>query len=63
MFNYFFVEDQLAEFETGEDVAIFLKKDNLLEDNLFRENFKEILQMIGRNDLARNFEIYLAAGN
>ena len=63
MFNYFFVEDQLAELETGEDVAIFLKKDNLLEDNLFRENFKEILQMIGRNDLARNFKIYLAAGN
>ena len=62
MFNYFFAEDQLAEFETGENVALILKKGNLLEDNKFRETFKKSLQIIGRNDIARNFKIYLAAG-
>ena len=62
MFNYFFAENQLAEFETGEDVVLILKKGSLLEDNEFRETFKKSLQSIGRNDLARNFEIYLAAG-
>ena len=57
-----FVEKQLAEFETGEDVTLILKKRNLLEDHKFKEVFKKSLQIIGRDDLARNFEIYFAAG-
>ena len=62
MFNYFFVEDQVAEFETAEDVTLILMKGKLLEDNIIRETFKKSLQIIGRNDLVIKFEIYLAAG-
>lgn len=52
----------MAELETGKDVKILLKKTNYLEDDLNRETFKKILQVIGRNDLATKLEIYIAAG-
>ena len=64
LFNdvYFFVEDELAELVTGEDVEIVFNEENFLEDMENRQAFKEALQDIGRNDLATKFEIYLAAG-
>ena len=48
--------------ETGEDVAIVLKKGNLLNDNIDQVALKKTLQIIGRNDLATKLEIYVAAG-
>ena len=62
MSSYFIVEDQLAELETGEDIAIMFKKCNLLEENYDRKTFKKSLQIIGRSDLTNALEIYLAAG-
>ena len=62
MYNYFFVEAQLKEMETGEDVAIVLKKANFLNENLDRVTLKQTLQIVGRNDLATKLEIYLGAG-
>ena len=59
---YFFLEDQLAELEIGEDVAIIFEEENLLQDNRDRETFKKALKIIGRNDLATKLEIYMAAG-
>ena len=61
-FNYFFVEHQLSELETGEDVAIMFEKCNLLDGNDDRSTFKEALEIIGRRDISTQFEIYLAAG-
>ena len=63
LFNFYFsVEDEMAELVTGEDVEIISKEGNFLEDCENRQTFKEALQVIGRNDLATKFEIYLAAG-
>ena len=59
---YFFVEDELAELVTGEDVEIIFNEGNFLEDRNNRETFKEALKDIGRDDLATKFKIYLAAG-
>ena len=59
---YFFVEDELAELVTGEDVEIIFNEGNFLEDRDNRERFKEALKDIGRDDLATKFKIYLAAG-
>ena len=58
----FFVEDELAELVTGEDVEIIFNERNFLEYRENRETFKEALQDIGRDDLATKFEIYLATG-
>ena len=60
--HYFFLEDQLAELQTGEDVAIIFEEGNFLQENLDKQLFKEVLQTIGRNDLANKLEIYIAAG-
>lgn len=62
MHNILFVEDALAELETGEDLEIVLEQENLLEDDRDKKTFKEILQSIGRRDLATKMEIYLAVG-
>ena len=62
MSHYLFLEDQLAELKTGEDVAIIFEEGNFLQQNLDRQLFKEALQTIGRNDLANKLEIYIAAG-
>ena len=59
---YFFVEDELAELVTGEDVEIIFNEGNFLEDRDNRETFKEALKDIERDDLATKFKIYLAAG-
>ena len=47
--------------ETGEDVAIILKEENLLQSNHDKNSFKESLHIIGRNDLATKLKIYAAA--
>ena len=62
MSNYFFIEDQLAELETGEDVEVIFNEANFLEGNLDKQTFKKALEIIGRNDLATKLEIYVAAG-
>ena len=62
LFNYFFIEDQLAELETGEDVEINFNEGSFLEGNLDKHTFKKALEIIGRNDLATKLEIYVAAG-
>ena len=60
--NYFFIEDQLSELETGEDVAIMFEKCNMLERDNDRRTLKEALQIIGRKDISKQLQIYLAAG-
>lgn len=62
MHNILFVEDALAELETGEDLEIVLEQENILEDDRDKKTFKDILQSIGRRDLATKMEIYLAVG-
>ena len=62
MHNILFVEDALAELETGEDLEIVLEQENILDDDRDKKTFKEILQSIGRRDLATKMEIYLAVG-
>ena len=59
---YVFIEDQLSELETGEDVAIMFGKCNMLEADGDRRTLKEALQIIGRRDISTQLEIYLAAG-
>ena len=46
--------------ETGEDLAIIVKEDQLLKENKDRQTFKEALQIIGKNDLAAKVDIYVA---
>ena len=60
--NNSFLEDQLAEWETGEDVAITFKEEKMLWGNQDRQALKNALKSIGRNDLATKLEIYVAAG-
>ena len=57
-----FVEDALEELETGEDLEIVLEQENLLEHDEDKKTFKEVLQSIGRKDLATKMEVYLAVG-
>ena len=52
MHNILFVEDALEELETGEDLEIVLEQENLLEHDEDKKTFKEVLQSIGRKDLA-----------
>ena len=60
MHNILFVEDALEELETGEDLEIVLEQENLLEHDEDKKTFKEVLQSIGRKDLATKMEVYLA---
>ena len=62
MYNILFVEDALEELETGEDLEIVLEQENLLEHDEDKKTFKEVLQSIGRKDLATKMEVYLAVG-
>ena len=62
MLNYFFVERALAKVEFGDDFKIVVENWNLLEDYSDKKTFKNILQYIGRKDLATKLEIYLAIG-
>ena len=59
--NYIFLEDQLAKLQTGKDVAIIFKKENL-QKNRERKVSKKALKIVGRNDLAVNFERSLLTG-
>lgn len=52
----------MAEWETGEDVAITFKEEKMLWGNQDRQALKNALKSIGRNDLATKLEIYVAAG-
>ena len=60
--NYFFVERALAKVESADDFKIVVENWNLLEDYSDKKTFKNILQYIGRKDLATKLEIYLAIG-
>ena len=62
MHNILFAEDALEELETGEDLEIVLEQENLLEHDEDKKTFKEVLQSIGRKDLATKMEVYLAVG-
>ena len=62
MLNYFFVERALAKVESGDDFKIVVENWNLLEDYSDKKTFKNILQYIGRKDLATKLEIYLSIG-
>ena len=60
MYNDFFLEDQLADWKTREDVGIVLEDGNFLDENRDRYVFQIALQAVGRYDLATKLEIYLA---
>ena len=57
-----FAEDQLFELQTAEDLAIILKEGNFLKEDKERNVFWTALKMIGRIDLVKKFQIYIAAG-
>ena len=59
---FFFAEDQLFELQTPEDLAIILEKENFLMEDEERNVFRMALELIGRIDLVKKFEIYIAAG-
>ena len=52
----------MAEWETGEDVAITFKEEKMLWGNHNRQVLNKALKSIGRNDLATKLEIYVTAG-
>ena len=52
----------MAELETGEDVEIVFKEENVLESDLDKETFQKVLEAIERHDLNIKLEIYVAAG-
>ena len=58
----FFVEDQLFELQTVEDLAIIFEEGNFLKDDEERNVFRKALEIIGRINLAKKFEIFVAAG-
>ena len=60
--NFFIVEEQLLELQTVEDLEIIFEKGNFLKEDEDRYVFRKALEIIGRIDLVKKFEIYLAAG-
>ena len=60
--NYLVLENILTEIQTGKDVAIIFKQENVLQKNGDREALKRFLQVIGRIDLAIRLEKYIATG-
>ena len=61
--NHFVVENALGQFNNrGGDLAIFLKRSSILEDELGRKVFKKILKEIQRYDWAKKLKIYLEIG-
>lgn len=60
--NYLVLENILTEIQTGKDVAIIFKQENVLQKNGDREALKRSLQVIGRIDLAIRLEKYIATG-
>ena len=60
--NFFIVEEQLLELQTVEDLEIIFEKENFLKEDEDRYVFRKALEIIGRIDLVKKFEIYLAAG-
>lgn len=58
--NYLVLENILTEIQTGKDVAIIFKQENVLQKNGDREALKRFLQVIGRIDLAIRLEKYIA---
>ena len=60
--NYFCLENQLWELQTGKDIAILFEKENVLQKNRDRKVFEEALQAVRRNDLAVKLEKYIVRG-
>ena len=52
----------MFELQTPEDLAIILEKENFLMEDEERNVFRMALELIGRIDLVKKFEIYIAAG-
>lgn len=52
----FFLESQL---ESGRNVATILEEGKVLQKNLNPQVFTEILEAVGRNDLAKKLEIFI----
>ena len=59
---FYFVEEQLLELQTVEDLEIILEKENFLEGDEDRYIFRKALEFIGRIDLVKKFQIYVEAG-
>lgn len=55
----FFLEVQLAELEGGRNVATILEEGKVLQKNLNPQVFTEILEAVGRTDLAKKLEIFI----
>ena len=60
--NHLVLENILTEIQTGKDVAIIFKQENVLQKNGDREALKRSLQVIGRIDLAIRLEKHIATG-
>ena len=60
--DYLFLEDQLADWQTGKDLAVFLEEENFLQKYRYKKVFKEALKVVGGNDLTVKWEKYVAIG-
>ena len=60
--NYFFSESQLSKLGNGFDVARLFQEEKLLQKNCNIHKFKEILQVVGRTDLAVKLEELMDTG-
>ena len=59
---FFFVEEQLLELQTVGDLEMMFQEGNFLKEDEERNIFRKALEIIGRIDLKKKFEIYVAAG-
>ena len=62
VYNSYSLEEQLTELQTGQDLAIIFKDGNFLQKYRDRKVFKEVLQIVGKTDLAVNVEKHIVAG-
>ena len=57
-----FAGDQLFELQIAKDLPIVFEEENFLKEDEERNVFRTALQMIGRIDLVKKFQIYIATG-
>ena len=62
VYNSYSLEEHLTELQTGQDLAIIFKDGNFLQKYRDRKVFKEVLQIVGKTDLAVNLEKHIVAG-
>ena len=58
----FFLEIQLTELETGENIAAILERGKVSRKIRTAQLFQESLEAIGRNDLGKKLDLFIYPG-